>query len=186
MAYECLLGSNKWSERVGLYDGIQSVHLLWAAQSSTKHDLLAACLQTIHEAPEAPKPLSSRSGSFNSVASQAFAQSNQKPAELSRWEKLRSVGIGFWLSDATDIANIWEDLAREEYAETRDPHKCALMYVALGKQRLLSTLFRGAGRTRVADLLGRNFDEEVNRKVLIPDPLGVCYDAHKYTLQYFT
>ena len=41
-----------------------------------------------------------------------------------------------------------ERLARQQYATTKDPHDCALAYVALGKRAVLQGLFRSAGNKK--------------------------------------
>jgi hypothetical protein len=41
-----------------------------------------------------------------------------------------------------------EQLARQQYAATKDPHDCALAYVALGKRAVLQGLFRSAGNKK--------------------------------------
>jgi hypothetical protein len=43
-----------------------------------------------------------------------------------------------------------EQLARQQYATTKDPHDCALLYVALGKRTLLQGLFRSAGNKKAS------------------------------------
>lgn len=42
-----------------------------------------------------------------------------------------------------------EDLARAQYAASKDPHDCALAYVALGRRGVLQGLFRSAGNKKV-------------------------------------
>lgn len=147
-----------WTERVGLLKGIAPIHLLWAAQSTMPKELLSCCLElTAQTRQQGPGD--------NQFINFATGNSRDSMSEKLTWDRLRAVGAGFWLSDHLEVAKIAEELARIEFAESRDPQKCALMYIALGKQRLLSTLFRGVGRGRVADLLGKNFSEEGNQQV---------------------
>ena len=42
-----------------------------------------------------------------------------------------------------------EALARAQYARTKDPHDCALVYVALGRKSVLQGLFRSSGNVKV-------------------------------------
>lgn len=156
----CSAVSAEWTKRVGLLKGIAPVHLLWAAQSGMPKELLSCCLEL------AAQGIQGGTGDAQSgnSAMEAMNFMDVKSKKLT-WEKLRAVGAGFWLSDPSEVAKIAEEMARAEYAESRDPQKCALMYVALGKQRLLSTMFRGFGRTRVADLLGRDFSDQSSQQV---------------------
>lgn len=39
-----------------------------------------------------------------------------------------------------------EALARWQYSKARDPHDCALLYLALGRKAVLQGLFKSAGR----------------------------------------
>lgn len=45
--------------------------------------------------------------------------------------------MGLWLRDSRAVQKFALDLARAQYAARRDPHDCALMYIALGKKSLL-------------------------------------------------
>ncbi len=54
------------------------------------------------------------------------------------------VGAGFWLREG--VAERAEALARVQYAGRRDPHDCALLYLALGRRALLQARPRGARR----------------------------------------
>jgi hypothetical protein len=42
-----------------------------------------------------------------------------------------------------------EQLARQQYAASKDPHDCALAYIAMGKKSVLHGLFRSAGNKKV-------------------------------------
>jgi hypothetical protein len=44
------------------------------------------------------------------------------------------VGAGFWLTEAEAQRATAEELAKAQFAATRDPHECALMYIALKKK----------------------------------------------------
>ena len=45
--------------------------------------------------------------------------------------------MGFWLTDSKQVRALAEQLAKAQFAAKRDPHNCALMYIALGKKTLL-------------------------------------------------
>jgi len=57
------------------------------------------------------------------------------------------VGAGFWLREG--VAERAEALARAQYAGRRDPHDCALLYLALGRRALLQA-WPGARRAACA------------------------------------
>ncbi len=46
-------------------------------------------------------------------------------------------GAGFWMRDHIMVRQQAEALAKAQFAAKRDPHDCALLYVALGKKTLL-------------------------------------------------
>ena len=50
-------------------------------------------------------------------------------------------GVGFWLTDYSQVRQLAEQLAKAQFADKRDPHDCALMYIALGKKMLLQVLY---------------------------------------------
>lgn len=53
------------------------------------------------------------------------------------WPALRAAGCGLWLTDAKVLRSTAEALAKAQFAERRDAHDCALMYLALGRRSLL-------------------------------------------------
>ena len=46
-------------------------------------------------------------------------------------------GVGFWITDPKQVRQLAEQLAKAQFAAKRDPHDCALIYIALGKKTLL-------------------------------------------------
>ena len=50
---------------------------------------------------------------------------------------LLQAGVGFWLTEPKQVRQLAEKLAKAQFAAKRDPHDCALMYIALGKKTLL-------------------------------------------------
>ena len=69
------------------------------------------------------------------------------------WPKLRGAGAGFWLVEAAALRGVCEGLARLQYARSKDPHDCALIYAALGKKSVLQGLFRSSGNKKVGLML---------------------------------
>ena len=49
--------------------------------------------------------------------------------------------MGYWLTDYTQVRQLADQLAKAQFAAKRDPHDCALMYIALGKKTLLQVLY---------------------------------------------
>ena len=49
-------------------------------------------------------------------------------------------GVGYWLTDYTQVRQLAEQLAKAQFTAKRDPHDCALMYIALGKKMLLQVI----------------------------------------------
>ena len=50
-------------------------------------------------------------------------------------------GVGFWLTDFTQVRQLAEQLAKAQFGARRDPHDCTLMYIALGKKMLLQVIY---------------------------------------------
>ena len=50
---------------------------------------------------------------------------------------MSQAGVGFWLTDPKQVRQLADQLAKAQFAAKRDPHDCALMYIALGKRTLL-------------------------------------------------
>jgi hypothetical protein len=75
------------------------------------------------------------------------------------WSKLRALGAGLWLTDPGALRSTGEALARAQYAASKDPHDCALLYIALGKKQLVQGLFKSAGNKKVGGgQAGRGWD----------------------------
>jgi hypothetical protein len=188
-----LAGAASWTAALGIFPGLDSLHLLWAlASASPQGALLEALLPLVPAASEgggsaaaaaaahlagaassaaAHDPClgggsTSASSAFASASSGAAAgggvgSSSRTPAAQAAaaptWPRLRAVGAGLWLTDPAAASAAAEALARAQYARRRDPHDCALMYVASGRRGLLQGLFRTAGHRKVADFLARDF-----------------------------
>ncbi|MQL89896.1 hypothetical protein Taro_022485 [Colocasia esculenta] len=102
-------------------------------------------------------------------AFQSDCQDNLVNALLSSepsWMEMRSIGIGFWFTNATQLRSRMEKLARLQYLKRKDPKDCALLYIALNRLQVLSGLFKLSKQEKDKALVGflaRNFQEEKNK-----------------------
>lgn len=53
------------------------------------------------------------------------------------WGMLRGMGAGFWVTDAVQAREVADKLAKAQYASSRNPDDCALLYCAMGKKSVL-------------------------------------------------
>ncbi|CAO1632061.1 unnamed protein product [Parajaminaea phylloscopi] len=62
------------------------------------------------------------------------------------WQTVRATGIFLWLKSPVVIAELAEQVARDQFMSTedRDPVSCSLFYYALGKRKLVLNLWRQA------------------------------------------
>lgn len=82
------------------------------------------------------------------------------------WQEMRTLGVGFWFTNATQLRTKLEKLARMQYLKKKDPKDCALLYVALNRLQVLAGLFKISKDERDKPLVGfllRNFQEEKNK-----------------------
>jgi hypothetical protein len=79
------------------------------------------------------------------------------PAPTFTLHELYQLRLPFWLKSAAKLAQLTEKAAQAEYAATRDPFRVALLYVLLGKTKLLISLFKMANEPKIADLLANDF-----------------------------
>ncbi|TMW68545.1 hypothetical protein Poli38472_006013 [Pythium oligandrum] len=73
---------------------------------------------------------------------------------------LTQLRLPFWVKSATRLTQYAEKVAQAEYASTRDPFRVALLYVLLGKIKLLSNLFNMGNEKKIAELLRNDFSDE--------------------------
>eukprot|EP00210_Caulerpa_lentillifera_P004834 g4615.t1 len=97
------------------------------------------------------------------------------------WEKMKELGAGFWLKEKADVLRAAEEVAKEQFRRKNDPHDCALIYIALKKQALLSRLFRSNGYPKVADLLIKDFTQKHNQQIASKNAF-VLLGQHRYSL----
>ena len=152
-------GYISWPESVGIVSGIEAVHILWALETDDASHLLSVCLDATAEA-----------GSHNGQLSSGYT-----------WERLKSIGAGFWIRDPEAAICVADEIAKDQFRQNNDPHDCALMYIALKKKALLSRLFRSNGNARVATLLAKDFSRDHNRHAAAKNAY-VLLGQHRYSL----
>ncbi|KAK9749540.1 hypothetical protein RND81_02G133100 [Saponaria officinalis] len=82
------------------------------------------------------------------------------------WEEMRKIGVGFWLTNLTDLRTKMEKLARCQYLRKKDPKACALLYIALNRLQVLTGLCKISKDEKDKPLvafLSRNFQEEQHK-----------------------
>ncbi|KAK2461643.1 hypothetical protein APHAL10511_006106 [Amanita phalloides] len=62
------------------------------------------------------------------------------------WSDARALGIALWLNSTEELKTQLENIARNEFlnGDNRDPTACSLLYFALGKVKLVHSLWRQA------------------------------------------
>ncbi|KAG8391959.1 hypothetical protein BUALT_Bualt01G0241500 [Buddleja alternifolia] len=86
------------------------------------------------------------------------------------WEGMRSIGIGFWYTNVTQLRAKMERLARQRYMKNKDPKACTLLYIALNRLQVLAGLFKISKDDKdkpLAAFLTRNFQEEKNKSAAL-------------------
>ncbi|XP_023540638.1 uncharacterized protein LOC111800941 isoform X1 [Cucurbita pepo subsp. pepo] len=82
------------------------------------------------------------------------------------WQEMRSLGVGIWFTDTTQLRARMEKLARSQYLKKKDPKDCMLLYVTLNRIQVLAGLFKISRDEKDKPLVGflsRNFQEEKNK-----------------------
>ncbi|KAK4418497.1 Bifunctional fucokinase/fucose pyrophosphorylase [Sesamum alatum] len=82
------------------------------------------------------------------------------------WEEMRSMGVGFWYTNVTELRVKMERLARQRYMKNKDPKACMLLYIALNSLQVLAGLFKISKDDKdkpLAGFLSRNFQEDKNK-----------------------
>ncbi|KAK9035763.1 hypothetical protein V6N11_077793 [Hibiscus sabdariffa] len=86
------------------------------------------------------------------------------------WPEMRTLGVGFWFTNATQLRTRMEKLARMQYLKKKDPKDCTLLYVALNRLQVLAGLFKISKDEKDKPLVGflsRNFQEEKNKSAAL-------------------
>ncbi|CAL5224911.1 g7676 [Coccomyxa viridis] len=162
--------SGVWEE-AGLLLSLSMQDILWAmlAQPASHQALLDACMQLVpadEVVEEKQEPKIDFTYSGQQTLDLGFGPSGSRPAQPAQalsWPRLRQAGVGFWMTDPKQVRQLAEQLAKAQFAAKRDPHDCALIYIALGKKTLLQGLFRSAQHKKQAEFLGRSFDSDKDR-----------------------
>uniref|UniRef100_A0A9I9CN67 RAVE complex protein Rav1 C-terminal domain-containing protein n=1 Tax=Cucumis melo TaxID=3656 RepID=A0A9I9CN67_CUCME len=82
------------------------------------------------------------------------------------WQEMRSLGVGIWFTNTTQLRIRMEKLARSQYLKKKDPKDCMLLYVTLNRIQVLAGLFKISRDEKDKPLVGflsRNFQEEKNK-----------------------
>lgn len=151
------VGYVSWSESVGIACGVEAIHILWALETNDPQRLLETSLELLNR-----------------------SELSEKKTKL-LWDRLKSIGAGFWIQDRSLALKVADDVAKDQFKRKNDPHDCALMYIALGKEKLLGRLFRSNGFPRVADLLSKDFTKESNQQAAAKNAF-VLLGQHRYSL----
>ena len=76
------------------------------------------------------------------------------------WSSLRALGVGFWMPQGATLRAAIEAAAKIQFGRKRDPHDCALLYVALDKKGALQVLCKAVQDKKLADFLSNDFGVE--------------------------
>ncbi|XP_047938214.1 uncharacterized protein LOC125185681 isoform X1 [Salvia hispanica] len=91
------------------------------------------------------------------------------PTEPS-WEEMRSMGVGFWYTNVSQLRVKMEKLARQQYMKKKDPKACLLLYIVLNRLQVLAGLFKISKDEKdkpLAGFLFRNFQEDKHKAAAI-------------------
>lgn len=98
------------------------------------------------------------------------------------WEQVKKVGLVYWI-DQTRLTNIVEEIARNEFGDTRDPSgRTSLLFLAIKKKQVLLGLWKVAShpeREKVLKFMGNNFAEERWRTAALKNAF-VLLGKHRY------
>lgn len=103
--------------------------------------------------------------------------------ELS-WPAMRALGVGFWLTDTSQLRTRMEKLARAQYLVEKNPKHCALLYLALQRKNVLMGLFKLSkdDKDRVLyEFLSRDFLVERNQAAALKNAY-VLLGKHQHDL----
>ncbi|KAL4155833.1 hypothetical protein PRNP1_007934 [Phytophthora ramorum] len=80
-----------------------------------------------------------------------------------QWDDIRPLWLGLWIKDVKDLRGIVERFAKVSYARTKDAMDVCLLYVALGKKKVLSALAKLAqsdSNKTLASFLENDFSDK--------------------------
>lgn len=89
----------------------------------------------------------------------------QKPSQTrsKMWDVARALGVGWWVNTSSGCKKLAERIARADFTNNRDPDAAVLWYVALGRRRALSALYRAHQKARMGDFYLRDFTKHENK-----------------------
>lgn len=97
------------------------------------------------------------------------------------WQEISCSGLGFWMASRARLTPLFEKIAKSEFLRKRDPHDCALFYLALNKINVLSGLCRATQNTKLGGFLKRDFNQEANRVAALKNAYALL-GQHRYEL----
>lgn len=86
--------------------------------------------------------------------------SHVAPTGAFTWTDVRQYGVPMWLKNPERFRQVMENVAKTAYAASKDPFDCLLLYVALKRTGVLSTMFKMAKKEKVAQFLLNDFTDE--------------------------
>ena len=79
------------------------------------------------------------------------------------WPNIRNVGMPYWIKTVKLLRDVAERIAKQQFAATKDPRACALMYVAMKRVSTLAALFKARGQEKLFEFFSRNFRDPKNQ-----------------------
>jgi hypothetical protein len=95
------------------------------------------------------------------------------------WSELRFLWAPLWIGSNHEVRAVAERIAKAQFAATRDPMQCALLYLALEKQSALAAMFRAVKNEKIAAFMARDFTDPVNRQSAVKNACTLL-SQHKY------
>lgn len=76
------------------------------------------------------------------------------------WASLRALGVGYWLPNGDALRSALEAAAKVHFTRSKDPVDCALLYIALGKKKVLQALCKAVQEQKLFTFLSHDFLED--------------------------
>ncbi|KAI9224736.1 RAVE complex protein Rav1 C-terminal, partial [Blastocladiella britannica] len=80
------------------------------------------------------------------------------------WETARRIGCGWWLTHPDALRTFAEVVSRNHWRKANNPHDCFLYYLALGKRKLMQTLWKQASGHPEQQLMSNFLSQEPSDK----------------------
>ncbi|KAI9184409.1 regulator of (H+)-ATPase in vacuolar membrane [Blastocladiella emersonii ATCC 22665] len=93
--------------------------------------------------PAAPLPAESVAFAFFSDEQPALVEYIAGACTLT-WDDAAKLGAGWWVTHPDALRTLAEVIARNHWRKANNPHDCFLFYLALGKRKLMQTLWKQA------------------------------------------